>query len=204
MWGLCFTHDGFFSFEDTAVLCLCRGAHLIVTCIIASDDIHRAFCSTSIEEMCVFSLWYVFVIKSSACKHYCLKDVCASSPPVQVLLTALKSNFLPFPSKSSSFLKPAWGGDQLSGTRPCPRVCASVLRLKWSLSSGRVMKCLLLVKPGSSFGLAVRWQGQDAYCYLHATCSGWTLWLLILPALLCVAAWCSGFFSHLKERSKAS
>jgi len=106
---------------------------------------------------------------------------------VQVLLTALKSNTLPFPSKSSSFLKAILGGDQVSDIRLHVCVCrCPEAQMFFVLRKGHGMP--LLVKLGPSFGLAVRWQRQDPYCNLRAMCSGQTLWLVILSAPLCVAA----------------
>lgn len=54
----------FSTVEDTAVLCLSWGAHIFVTCIVSSNDMHRAFCPSSVEEACIFCLWYIFVINS--------------------------------------------------------------------------------------------------------------------------------------------
>lgn len=172
----------FFSLKDTSVVCLCWGEDFIVTRIVASDNVYRAFCPSSLEEI---SLSGLYVLWADQCMlpllfkgYLCFKSFHVG----RTVLPALESDFLLFPCRSSGFR-----GHKMKHT------CTSVLRLTCFLSSGKILKSLFLVKLWPLFGLAVSWQRQDPYCYLHA-CLGWILWLVSLPAALCMAAWHLGFF----------
>ena len=60
-----YTSSDFFFFSSLKILLYFAEVHtLLATFIVASDDIHGVFCPGSIEEMCVFDLWYIFVTNS--------------------------------------------------------------------------------------------------------------------------------------------
>lgn len=64
LWEFCFTHErceNLLLLEDTAALCPYWGECFIVTCVVASDGMHRAFCPSS-TDMCFLSVQCMLVL----------------------------------------------------------------------------------------------------------------------------------------------